>query len=271
MTSHKRAILGFVILYVLVLFISQTHASSSEDDEEEYFKVESSIDSHKVKLSIFYEALCPYCANFIVNNLAKIFENGLLSIINLRLIPWGNSLLKDNKTWVCQHGPDECLLNTVEACAIRVWPDLGAHFSFKFIKCVELLHLKNKHNEWRSCFGAEGFNSKPLLNCYNSGLGFQLERSYADETASLNPPHRFVPWVIVDNLPLEDDYQNFVAYVCKAYKGLSIPKACRSVSVDINSYHNSNSIGQVCNATEAKKTLISEAKSSPKQHHRQTG
>lgn len=23
-----------------------------------------------------------------------------------------------------QHGPDECLLNTVEACAIRVWPDL---------------------------------------------------------------------------------------------------------------------------------------------------
>jgi len=238
MTSRKL-VFAFLTLCVLFHFISQSNASSTDD-------------SHKVKLSLYYEALCPYCANFIVNSLGNIFDNGLISIINLRLVPWGNTYLKDNKTWVCQHGPDECLLNTVEACAIRVWPDLGAHFSFRFIKCVEQLHLENKHSDWKSCFGREGLNSKQLIDCYNSGLGFQLERSYADETASLNPPRRFVPWVIVDNLPLQEDYQNFVAYVCKAYKGPSMPKACRSPSIDINLSHNVNSIGQVCHANEAK-------------------
>ncbi|PSS23843.1 Gamma-interferon-inducible lysosomal thiol reductase [Actinidia chinensis var. chinensis] len=244
MTSHK---LVFAILIPCLLNLHIPHSLASSGDSDEFKD-----DSLKVKLSLYYEALCPFCTNFIVNNLAKIFENGLISVIDLRLVPWGNAFVKDNNTWVCQHGPDECMLNTVEACAIRVWPDLGSHFSFRFIRCVERLNLENKHSEWSSCFRTEGLNSKPLMDCYNSGLGFQLEQSYADETARLNPPHRFVPWVIVNNLPLEGDYQNFVAYVCKAYKGTSVPKACRSASVDINSLHNADSIGPVCYSNEAK-------------------
>lgn len=250
MTSH-RVVYASLIIYALIIFISQSQASSI-DDNVDFKKIESGNDPSKVELSLYYETLCPYCANFIVNNLAKIFENGLISIINLRLVPWGNTYLKDNSTWVCQHGPDECLLNTVEACAIGVWPDLGAHFSFRFIKCVERLHLENKHNEWESCFGTQGLNSKPVVDCYNTGLGFQLERSYADETAHLNPPHRFVPWVIVDNQPLQDDYQNFAAYVCRAYKGSSRPSACKSLSVGINSSNNENSVAQVSYTSEAK-------------------
>lgn len=33
---------------------------------------------------------------------------------------------------------------------------------------------------------------------------FQLERRKAVETTSLNPQHRFVPWVVVDNHALQD-------------------------------------------------------------------
>lgn len=37
----------------------------------------------------------------------------------------------------------------------------------------------------------------------------QLEQGYADETAHLNPPHRFVPWVLVNDIPLEEvSYSN---------------------------------------------------------------
>lgn len=32
----------------------------------------------------------------------------------------------------------------------------------------------------------------------------QLEQAYADETAQLNPRHRFVPWVLVNNIPLQE-------------------------------------------------------------------
>ena len=32
----------------------------------------------------------------------------------------------------------------------------------------------------------------------------QIEQKYAKETAELNPPHRFVPWVVVNNQALQE-------------------------------------------------------------------
>ena len=59
-------------------------------------------DSHKVSLALYYESLCPYSANFIVNYLPKLFEDDLISIVDLRLVPWGNARLKGNDTFACQ-------------------------------------------------------------------------------------------------------------------------------------------------------------------------
>jgi interferon, gamma-inducible protein 30 len=96
---------------------------------------------------------------------------------------------------------------------------------------------------------------------------FQLELKYANQTDALEPPHRYVPWVVVDGQPLLEassflspelqrrrlcptvwskfipplvlvvtmnmfssiqDYENFEAYICKAYKGTP-PKACQGL------------------------------------------
>ena len=62
----------------------------------------SGSDSGKVSLELYYESLCPYSANFVVNYLAEIFENGLISIVDLKLVPWGNARLRPNSTVVCQ-------------------------------------------------------------------------------------------------------------------------------------------------------------------------
>ncbi|KAF5812962.1 putative gamma interferon inducible lysosomal thiol reductase GILT [Helianthus annuus] len=56
----------------------------------------------KVELSLYYEALCPYCENFILNYLYKIFDNGLISIVDLKLSPYGNAKIRSNGTIVCQ-------------------------------------------------------------------------------------------------------------------------------------------------------------------------
>ena len=65
----------------------------------------------KVKLGLYYESLCPYSANFIINYLVKIFEDvDLLSIVDLHLSPWGNAKIRANSTFDCQvllfHNPD---------------------------------------------------------------------------------------------------------------------------------------------------------------------
>ncbi|KAM1597874.1 hypothetical protein PS2_032739 [Malus domestica] len=54
----------------------------------------SRVEPQKVTLSVYYETLCPYCATFIEKNLARIFDKGLITILNLRLVPWGNMLLQ---------------------------------------------------------------------------------------------------------------------------------------------------------------------------------
>ncbi|KAG9142524.1 hypothetical protein Leryth_011623 [Lithospermum erythrorhizon] len=154
----------------------------------------------KVTLSLYYETLCPYCANFIVHELVKVFETDLISIVNLRLVPWGNAQISNN-SFVCQVPLDECILNMVDACAINVWPDPKIHF--KFIYCVEHLHLEDKHNEWQSCFEKTGLSSEPIRNCFEKQLEVRLELQYADETAQLDPPHTYVPWVLVNDQPLQ--------------------------------------------------------------------
>ncbi|XP_031379211.1 gamma-interferon-responsive lysosomal thiol protein isoform X1 [Punica granatum] len=200
----------------------------------------------KVTVSLYYETLCPYCANFIVNSLVKVFEKGLISIVDLRLIPWGNGWIQSDGSLSCQHGPDECLLNAIEACAINVYPDVNRHF--RFVYCIERLTLEGRHNEWGSCFGEAKMGSSPV-DCYNKGNGYMLERKFAGETARLNPPRRFVPWVVVDGQALQEDFQNFVSYICRAYRGSQIPEACTSLPSTIDSFEE-NSENSVCYAGE---------------------
>lgn len=56
-----------------------------------------------VNLSVYYETLSPTCSNFIVQNLEGVFNNDLISIINLRLVPWGDAnISKSNNACICK-------------------------------------------------------------------------------------------------------------------------------------------------------------------------
>lgn len=89
---------------LLLLFISPSTCYSSLPN----YKVATNhqpADDQKVNLSLYYETLCPGCQDFIIgaNGLIRLFkEDGLLSIVNLRLVPWGNAKLTQNDEIVCQ-------------------------------------------------------------------------------------------------------------------------------------------------------------------------
>ncbi|KAI5392097.1 hypothetical protein KIW84_076766 [Lathyrus oleraceus] len=242
----------FLLLPLLLLLLLLVPPSSSSSST---LSSSSSSSSNKVTMSIYYESLCPYCADFIVNHLVKLFQTNLISIVNLRLIPWGNAWIAPDGTFDCQHGNDECFLNTIEACTIKIYPDAGQHF--RFIHCLERLTLENRHKEWFNCFQMTGLTTMPI-DCYKNGNGKSIEQKFAKETADLNPPHNFVPWVVINNQALKEDYLNFVAYICKAYKGNLKPDACGSVST--KTYYDSdakiNSSHHVCYIDEAKNLTL---------------
>ncbi|XP_010557194.1 PREDICTED: gamma-interferon-inducible lysosomal thiol reductase-like [Tarenaya hassleriana] len=217
---------SLLLCYALLASFASSSPSSSSSSG---VLLQPSSSSQKVSVGLYYESLCPYCANFVVNHLVKLFDEDLISIVDLHLSPWGNTKLRpDNLTFVCQHGPYECLLDTVEACAIEAWPKLSDHFPF--IHCIESLVPERKYEKWETCYEKLKLNSKPINDCLSSGHGKELELQYAAETNALQPPHKYAPWVVVDGQPLYEDYENFISYICKAYKGNAVPGACAKYS-----------------------------------------
>ncbi|VAH89944.1 unnamed protein product [Triticum turgidum subsp. durum] len=201
----------FLLLAALLLLIGG--ASSAGD-----------AGNGKVRMELYYESLCPDSFQFMVDSLARVFKDGLLDAADLTLVPYGNAKVDAHGAITLQHGPEECLLNTVEACAIDAWPDVNVHFGF--IICVEELAMEYKHQEWQSCFQKQGLHPKPVMECYKSEHGHKLSLKYGRQTDALVPRHTSVPWVVVDGKPLYDDFGDFVAYICKAYKGRP-PKICQ--------------------------------------------
>ncbi|MBA0666505.1 hypothetical protein Gotri_006973 [Gossypium trilobum] len=61
----------------------------------------------------------------------------------------------------------------------------------------------------------------------------QLLLQYATETDHLYPKHLYVPWVTVNNQPLYDKYEDFITYVCNAYKDKDLVRACLSNSLKV--------------------------------------
>ncbi|KAK6943193.1 Gamma interferon inducible lysosomal thiol reductase GILT [Dillenia turbinata] len=203
--------------------------------------------SEKVNLTLYYETLCPYCANFIVGKLSTIFNNGIIDITNLRLVPWGNALMYENGSFQCQHGRDECILNIIEGCIVHSYPEPAEEYGF--IKCIEDLTRNRTYDKWESCFQTTG-SLTPVADCLDSDLALQIAMQNNEETGFLNPPHEYVPWVIVNGTPILEDLENFTYYVCNAYKGNFLPNACESQQTARKTTEEASSIGKVCYAGE---------------------
>ncbi|KAK9756766.1 hypothetical protein RND81_01G120000 [Saponaria officinalis] len=216
--------------------------------------------AEKVPVSLYYESLCPGCQEFVLAGLAPMFLDAFIDIVDLRLVPWGNAILYPNMSFVCQHGPPECFLNTVEACAIDAWPTPNVHFPF--IYCVERLAYMGKHTEWETCFTRSHLDPKPVKDCSSGQLGTKLEQQYGNETRALSPHLEFVPWVVVNGQPIKDDIENLRTYICKAYKGTP-PSVCRGHSSLSSLTQQTPHVHPVCYATQEHNSAAAAASCPP--------
>lgn len=104
--ASEKLVFSSIIVFLLIFFLDPFKAASVHLDAEDIKSRTSSssiIDQQKVNLSVYYETLCLSCAKFIIQNLTTVFNNDLIDIINLRMIPWGNAHFnKTNNAIICE-------------------------------------------------------------------------------------------------------------------------------------------------------------------------
>lgn len=85
------------------------------------WKVQGTND--KVNFSLYYETLCPYCQQFITEQLTRAYST-IPDIINITIVPYGNAHETYDSSsqmyqFTCQHGPDECVGNLIHVRSMQ--------------------------------------------------------------------------------------------------------------------------------------------------------
>lgn len=184
-----------------------------------------------IDVTLYYESLCPDCKNFISTQLWRAW-NLIPSIMKLTLVPFGNAEEKQEfGKWKfrCQHGPEECVGNVIETCAINITKDINIYFPF--IHCMENSTSEKPEKSAEKCSQHFKVDYDAISKCAKGDMGNELEHQMALKTNALNPQHKYVPWVTINGVHTEDMEKkvedDLVKFLCDMYKGEK-PAACNS-------------------------------------------
>ncbi|KAK7086827.1 Microfibrillar-associated protein 1 [Halocaridina rubra] len=183
-----------------------------------------------VKIHLYYETLCPYSIDFVINQLYPTWGQ-LKDIMEVEMFPFGNAdYAPDGNggwTFTCQHGDGECFGNMVHACAKHYINDINVEM--EFVNC--LLSDDYPPSAGEVCSNAVGADWAPIDQCVNSIEGQNLLHDVAVIQEQLDPSLHFVPWIIVNDFFSEDQVTacqtDLKSVVCNAYTGPT-PAACTS-------------------------------------------
>ena len=229
-TSSSPLLLGsWAAAFVLVLTIAScscsVDAARAPPHPRDIFKSKfSAVGDSKVTVEYYEEALCPDCCAFGFREFDKGIED-FKDYINVTVVPYGNARYDESTdTYTCQHGPEECYLNRVQNClAYYSSHDLDKYWPF--FKCSDQVVSNNYPNingisktVMTSCANTlPGLLTPDILDsCATGGLGDALYEKARLATEALNPPHTFVPWVVIDGQALEMKFNQFYDLLCNA-------------------------------------------------------
>ncbi|NWX60900.1 GILT reductase, partial [Promerops cafer] len=197
-----------------------------------------------VELSLYYESLCPACREFLI---LELFPTWLLlpeEMLNITLVPYGNAQERNvsgKLDFECQHGPEECLGNMMEACLMHEAKNFSTYFPVIF--CLESGSSVTKNLKAscppdrphvpcaRQCLQiyAPEVDSGRVTACVQGDTGVALMHHNAQVTEALDPPHQYVPWITVNGKHTEElqaqAQASLLGLVCHLYQGKK-PEAC---------------------------------------------
>jgi interferon gamma-inducible protein 30 len=194
-------------------------------------------------INLYFESLCPGCEGFIGESFKAFYNTeGHENIATVNFFPYGNAHeTQSGSKWAftCQHGAPECQGNLIETCAMA---KQSTEVFQGFLVCIKE-HISKYSNNFietaKHCEpNQETYNS--IIECYQSDEGNKLQHDVALATESLNPPHKWVPWITVDGKydskvqdVISDD---MVGWICKNYSDIpAVKKVCDSRKSTVSS------------------------------------
>ncbi|CAH1165594.1 unnamed protein product [Phyllotreta striolata] len=228
------------VYYLLgILMVAAVGRAAAQNEE-----IEDSVENRQVKkvnVTVYYESLCPFARDFIVNQLRPTLRGNLSRYINLELIPYGKtnrtSDYNGNATFSCQHGPEECYGNLIQACA-RDFIDSDALYA-EFVACyMDAVHppasrrLMDEAAE--ACATPAGLAASRLRTCANNTFGVERLIHYGRLTDAFATPLRRVPTVafegVDDEAASEAARASFAGEVCSRIEPPR-PAECEDVKI----------------------------------------
>ena len=172
--------------------------------------------------------------------------DGFLKMADITLVPFGNAKESPSTDPVlpydfsCQHGPSECRYNAVEACALS---KIGCPYkAFAYINCIENYDEDRTPDQnyglvVGACAALTGVAdlAADIEECSTGTEGNGLVHDNAVKTSELDPPHTYVPWIVVGGQH-SDDLQEAISesllkYICENYHGPDKSLDCEAFEV----------------------------------------
>lgn len=181
-------------------------------------------NGQKVAVDVYGESLCPDTTHAIRDVIAPLFTNGVSDLMNLHYHAYGK-VQETSSGLQCQHGPMECKINRYLNCAQELHPKNQSDW-FSYVACVHGNRGQAIEDAAsKSCPQERGWDSKQLVQCAEGDLGDKLEKGAQAATKALGRL-TFVPWILVNKVPLGHNFEPLQRIVCAAYAGETRPDAC---------------------------------------------
>ncbi|XP_076817105.1 gamma-interferon-inducible lysosomal thiol reductase-like [Clavelina lepadiformis] len=195
----------------------------------------SLLDAKPVSISLYYESLCPYCRQFITDQLYPTWKSLQKSgAMVVDMVAYGNAhetqVSSGYWNYTCQHGPEECTGNFIENC-IQKYTDNVFDAYFPVIYCME--SSKDPIAAAEKCVTSAMLDWNVISKCASGKEGNGLMHQAALNTDVLQPKHKYVPWILVNGQHTEGMQQeaqtNLLKVVCETYTGKK-PAQCQSAA-----------------------------------------
>jgi len=179
-----------------------------------------------VKVSIFYETLCPACLYFFSHEMKTLVDtHSIMDAAELEFVPYGNAVTNGG-TVTCQHGIKECELNMLHACAIKNMP---AKETPAWVQCamgVGAVGNKQPKDVLDSC---KASNADKIWSCYGGGSNqeaINLHLEHGKRTASAG--QQYTPYMLLNDQHSKEAENDISRAICGAIQGTK-PEGCRSL------------------------------------------